>query len=307
MAIKIDHDYLKSIENNFNPSEIFGEWFTNSSNKGNEQLNIQYQNNQPFSHIVIPNFLNSEYIEKIYNEFPDINTTNFYYYNNPLENKYAYDDINNLDTNIKNLFYYLSTKECNDRFSKLSNILDLQYDEYLHGAGCHVMTQNSRLLTHLDYEKNPLSGKQRRMNIILYLSKDWDNDWSGETKLFDQDLNCVVKSPVIFNTAIIFKTNEISYHGVPDKIVCPNGKLRKTIAYYYVSELESVGSVNKLGSNQSGYREKAAYILTKDDINIFKTEENLEKVKKFQEIRPHRRITEQDIENYWSEWSSEMY
>jgi hypothetical protein len=49
---------------------------------------------------------------------------------------------------------------------------------------------------------------------------------------------CVIKSPVVFNTAIIFKTNEISWHGVPEIIKCPENEYRKSIAYYYVSDLD---------------------------------------------------------------------
>ena len=50
--------------------------------------------------------------------------------------------------------------------SALSN---LEYDKYLHGAGLHKHPKYGRLNIHLDYEKHPISGKERRLNIILFI------------------------------------------------------------------------------------------------------------------------------------------
>lgn len=294
MSIKLDSEYLDSIQN-FNPEDIFGPWFFDS------KYNNLYQNAKPFSHVIIQNFLNNDYAEKIYKEIPE-SVENWHCYMNPIEVKYAYDDINNLDFNIKNLFYYLSTNTVIKRMSELSNIPDLQYDEYLHGAGLHKHYRYGRLGMHLDYEKHPISDKQRRMNVILYLSKDWNNEeWNGQTELWDKDVReCMVKSPVVFNSAIIFQTNEISYHGIPEPIKCPEGISRKTFAYYYVSELVNTSDTHKFGALESGYRTKAAFIKRPHD-------PELEQMKKLYEIRPYRRITKEDMENIWPEWTPELY
>ena len=45
-----------------------------------------------FEHIIIPNFLNENYAEDIYNKFPtDFETDNWHKYMNPIEVKYAND------------------------------------------------------------------------------------------------------------------------------------------------------------------------------------------------------------------------
>lgn len=69
----------------------------------------KYINAEPFEHIIIPNFLNSEYAEEIYNKFPN-DYSNWHKYYNPIELKYACDDINNLDEPLQNIFYLLSSK-----------------------------------------------------------------------------------------------------------------------------------------------------------------------------------------------------
>lgn len=41
--------------------------------------------------------------------------------------------------------------------------------------------------------------KERRLNLILYLSKDWKEEWNEQTKLWDNNMTyCVKKSPVVF-------------------------------------------------------------------------------------------------------------
>ena len=283
-------------ENEGNKSnDIFGEW-TNQI----DLLREKFITAQPFGNIVIPNFLNHNFAELLYKEFPDV-TDDWHFYNNPIEVKFAYDDIKNLKNNIKKLFYLLSTKEIIKLFSSISGIDNIQHDPYLHGAGLHAHPRNGRLHMHLDYEKHPFTNNERRLNIILYLSKDWKKEWNGETQLWDKNMiNCVVKSPVVFNTAFIFTTNNNSWHGLPEKITCPSDVLRKSLAYYYVSPITSIADTTKKGSDKSGYRLKAYY--TKRP-----TDETDERIEKLYKIRPFRLITKNDLNEIWENWNAEEY
>jgi len=154
---------------------------------------------------------------------------------------------------------------------------------------------------HLDYEKHPYSQKERRLNLILYLSKDWKPEWNGETQLWNKDVSeCIVKSQVVFNSAFLFTTNNESWHGLPEKICCPDNVLRKSLAYYYVSPLTSKPDVLKKGCDESGYRSKAYYTKRPSDIRD-------ERMSKFYSIRPFRLITENDKKEIWKDWNAEEY
>jgi hypothetical protein len=106
----------------------------------------------------------------------------------------------------------------------------------------------------------------------------------------------MVKSPVEFNTAIIFKTNDTSWHGIPEKILCPEGVFRKTIAYYYISDLYSLANKEKVGNDGSGYRTKAAFTKRPQD-------KYCEKIDSLYKIRPHRLINKDDLEKIHLEWN----
>ena len=98
------------------------------------------------------------------------------------------------------------------------------------------------------------------------------------------------------NTAIIFVTTEQSWHGVPNIIQCPNDIYRKTLAFYYVSDIKNEKNVDKLGANENGFRKKAVFVKRPSD----PYDERMEALYK---IRPHRLITDQDMQNIWSDWN----
>ena len=283
MASKINKEILETL--NFEIKNIFGSWINNL-----EKLSIEFKRAEPFENIVIDNFLSQDYIDKIEKEFPD-NFDTWYNYNNPLEKKYAFDNINTLKPNLKNLFYILSTNTVIDIFKEISGIKSLEYDEFLHGAGIHAHPQGGKLAIHLDYEKHPISGKERRLNLILYLNKFWNEEWNGETELWNEDVSkCIKKSKIKYNSCLVFRTNDISWHGLPEPIKCPNDVFRKTLAYYYISPLESKGTKNKVGSQMDGYRKKATYTLRPQD-------EKTEYLLKLIKIRSNRRLTKDDLLN----------
>ena len=292
---KIDENtlekYSRIIEND-DLTNFFGDWVNNI-----DQLKRSYVNSKPFSHIKISNFLNNDYAEEIFKKYPN-DFENWHKYYNPLEVKYANDSINSFDKPIKDLFYFLSSKEIVNIFSEITNIKDLTFDPYLHGAGLHSHPRNGRLNMHLDYEKHPkLENMERRLNIILFLNKDWKEEWNGDNQLWDKDMKkCVVRSYPEFNRAIIFQTNDISWHGVPDKIMCPDNVFRKSLAYYYISPLVSESDESKFGNDGSGFRTKATFTKRPDD-------EYSDKMDKLFKIRPFRRIEPEDMNLIWPEWN----
>lgn len=282
--VKINKSYLETI-NTLDVLQYFGNWINNIN-----MLKTQFANAKPFEHVVIDDFLTNEYAEKLNDLFPS-NYDNWYKYENPIEVKYAFDNINILPEELKNYFYILSTQKVINKISELTEISELEYDEYLHGAGLHSHSLNGRLNIHLDYEKHPYSGKERRINVILFLSKGWMSEWNGANELWNKDVtDCITKTEVKFNRAIIFKTNDVSWHGVPDTIKCPQDVFRMSLAYYYVSPLNNI--INK----NNKYRQKAKY--TKRPNETYN--ENMEQLYK---IRESRRITKEDIEKYIPGWS----
>ncbi len=133
----------------------------------------------------------------------------------------------------------------------------------------HNVQPGSRLEMHLDYSIHPVTGKERRVNLIIYMNKDWKDEWGGELNLWEgtptamtryllrhvseqnsasdvsvdlqtKQEHCFVffihvadkvhmmiamscSGPVRkispkYNQAALFRTSDISWHGMPDPV-----------------------------------------------------------------------------------------
>jgi len=280
--LKIEHEAIAKCDYN-----IFGEWITN------DKLTIK---TEPYDHIIINNFIGDDYYEKIQSSFPKEPNEMWWTYNTPLEVKYTYDNLEEFNPEIKNVFYALSHERIINKLKTLFSIPNLEHDPYCHGAGLHMHPRYGRLNMHLDYEVHPITNKQRRLNIIFYLNDEWNEAWNGDTQLWNSDMTeCVIQSYPKPNTAIIFVTTEQSWHGVPKIINCPPDVYRKTIAFYYVSDIQNKSNLDKKGAESDGYRKKAVFMKRPCD----KYDENMEALYK---IRPYRLITQDDLDKYFPDW-----
>jgi hypothetical protein len=75
---------------------------------------------------------------------------------------------------------------------------------------------------------------ERRINVLIYLNKDWKLEYGGALELWSDGMkDCVKKLSPEFNRCVIFNTTSESWHGNPDPINHPKGITRKSIALYY--------------------------------------------------------------------------
>lgn len=221
--------------------EHFGDWINHL-----DKLSNEYKSNIPFEHVVLNNFFNEAYVNSLISKFPQppvasplesrVSDNKWYKYDNPIEKKYALNDFSNLPQ-YGEIFGILQSDEFVNLISHITGIDNLESDPHLHGAGIHFYPPNGKLDVHLDYSIHPISGRERRVNLIIYLNNDWREEYNGDLQLWNVDFTEPVKRYYPkYNTAILFKTNDISYHGLPTPIKCPDDLGRKSLAIYYVSE-----------------------------------------------------------------------
>jgi len=202
-----------------------------------DSINSQFKSARPFPHVVIDNFFDEEFANHLLCSFPPVNDKWVRYWN-PIEKKLALNDFTETPIFSK-LFDYLQEPQCVNLIKQITGINNLEADPFLHGAGLHFHPKGGKLDMHLDYSIHPITKKERRINLIIYLNKDWKESYNGDVQLWDSDFT-EAQSRIypVFNRAVIFQTNDISYHGMPQMINCPYGNNigRKSIAIYYVSE-----------------------------------------------------------------------
>jgi hypothetical protein len=207
---------------------------TEASNFGAE-LSNNYIAAQPFPHIVIDNFLPIELIDEILANFP-ANTTNgetLYQRGYKGQNKRQISP-NQCPPYLKNVFSFLNSAPILQMLENLTHITGLIPDPYFDGGGLHETMTGGYLGVHSDFRINKKLHLERRINAIIYLNKDWKEEYGGNLELWDTKMkSCQSKVLPIYNRCVIFNTDKDSNHGHPEPLTSPDGISRKSIALYY--------------------------------------------------------------------------
>ena len=96
----------------------------------------------------------------------------------------------------------------------------------------------------------------RRLNVLIYLNKNWKEDNGGQLELWDKNMiKCVKKVIPLFNRMVIFSTTSFSYHGNPNKVKCSINDSRKSLALYYYSNGRP-SSEMELGGHSTIFRKR---------------------------------------------------
>jgi Rps23 Pro-64 3,4-dihydroxylase Tpa1-like proline 4-hydroxylase len=203
-----------------------------------ETLSPEYQNGEPFPFIVIDNFLPLELAELISADIPE--KSDAAWTRLPTEdqkNKFVMTDDRRLPLKVNALIQELNSGYFLRFLEKLTAVPELIADTKLVGGGLHMIERGGKLSVHVDFSHHPTNGLNRRLNFLLYLNPDWQEEYGGHFELWDQEIkSCKHKILPIFNRCVVFSTSPISYHGHPDPLNCPEGMTRKSIALYYFSK-----------------------------------------------------------------------
>ena len=196
-----------------------------------------YQNGDPFPNIYFNDFFNPTVLDAILEEFPDLEKKGDFKYNSPNEVKLASKGERRFGPVAKAFAHFLNSEPFLEFLQILTGIDEvLMPDPYFEGGGFHQSKQGGFLKIHADFNKHRKTGLDRRLNVLVYLNKDWPDDYGGHFELWNKDMTeCAKKVPPTFNTMALFTTSDFSYHGLPNPITCPPDRSRKSMALYYYS------------------------------------------------------------------------
>lgn len=211
----------------------------NSLDEVLEKYADKYQNGMPFPHGSIDDFIDEDLLSSVLEEFPDLDKKpDQIYYNNPNEDKHATKGDELFGPNTKKLVDYLNSQEFRDFLNKLTGIKEpLLADPHYEGGGFHQIKKGGFLKIHVDFHKHRKLNLHRRLNMLIYLNKDWEESYGGHFELWEKDMSkCAVKILPVFNRMAMFSTTGDSWHGHPDPLTCPDGRSRRSLALYYYTE-----------------------------------------------------------------------
>ena len=238
-------------------------------------LSRRYQDNSPFPHIRLTDFLDPEVAGAMAEEFPDPGTEAWTHYKHHNENKLGLAKRNLFPPHIGGVTDGLNSTEFVSWLSELTGIPGLVADPSLAGGGLHQSGRGGFLNLHTDFSNHHYQKNWcRRVNLILYLNPDWQEEWGGAIEFWEKSMRCcAAKYPPLFNHAVIFTTCEGSFHGFPDPLQCPANVSRKSLALYYYT----VEPIAQSGGRSTDYRarpsdgllESALIWLDKEAVDLY--------------------------------------
>ena len=118
---------------------------------------------------------------------------------------------------------------------QLTGISGLIPDPHFFGGGMHTIEAGGYLRVHADFNHYPRLDLERRINALLYLNRDWQDEWGGHLELWRTVAARELSIAPIFNRLVIFSITDTAYHGHPNPLETPPGVARRSLALYYYS------------------------------------------------------------------------
>lgn len=238
---------------------------------------------EPFAHAVLDNFLPSEMIEALLAHFPADPKAHDKVYEKGYGGTHKrqispYD----CDAHMRAAFAFFNSAQFIRFIEGITNIQGLIPDPYFSGGGLHETSTGGLLGIHADFQVNEGLQLFRRVNVLIYLNKDWQDAYGGKLELWDKAMTKkVVEVAPIFNRAVIFNTDADSFHGHPDPLTTPAHITRKSIALYYY-KAQAI-------QNQTGESRHTLYVARPHDDD--KTKADVEKLRKKRDKRAKKQQT----------------
>jgi len=200
-------------------------------------LKREWSSKRPFHYAVLENFFKAEKSDEIHDNYPKPDLkwdgTTYIHQKNKFQ-KSVFEPGSLFDK----VFKELNSPEMLKYLEEVTGIKNIIADEKLFGGGLHQSVKGAFLNVHVDYNIHPETKFHRRLNLIVYMNKDWKDEYEGFLELWNMKRKERIENiaPHI-NRMVIFETNEVSFHGHPHPLNTPDNISRKSIAtYYYTKE-----------------------------------------------------------------------
>lgn len=148
------------------------------------------------------------------------------------ERKYTSKSLDKFDPLIADITFAFQDKRVIDKVAELTGIRDAVGDPHLYAGGISAMARGHFLNPHLDNSHDGEQKNYRVLNLLYYVTPDWDPEKGGNLELWNEDVTKAVEIPSLFNRLVLMATNDKSWHSV-NKVTTEG--VRCCISNYYFS------------------------------------------------------------------------
>lgn len=205
-----------------------------------DDLGASWRDAQPFPHVVLDDFLDPEVCRALTGEFRDVDVGGAGW----IENRHYSQRLRSRNGRdafappARALLDELDSPRFRRFVERLSGSAGLFLDQEMTDGGLSAMGRGDFFDLHTDMQAHALRRTwKRRVNLIIYLSEGWREEWHGALELWDaRGRRCARRLAPRYNRAVLFEVSERALHGVPERLACPPGVLRRNVVLYYFSD-----------------------------------------------------------------------
>jgi len=209
----------------------------------------------PFPHISIDDFVRPDLLERVVEEVAALDEAGWINMRDDYQVKSACNSMRVMGPATRAVINFLNGQEVIAFLEKLTGIEGLVADPTLAGGGVQALKEGGFLNIHADFNYQQRLRLDRRINLILYLNKDWREDWGGNMELWDEKMtHCAQRITPEFNRCVIFNTTDKSFHGNPQPVSAPGGRTRHSIAMFYYTNGRPLSEVSDAHMSLYQYR-----------------------------------------------------
>lgn len=183
-------------------------------------------------HFYIDNLLPEDLAKKCFDVFPDKSEMSTL--KSIKEFKHVSAQMNKHDKLLEDVIYAFQDSKIVNLIGEICNIPELYADDSLYAGGLSLMAKDNFLHPHLDNSHDANRQRWRVLNLLYYVTPDWDEANGGHLELW---LDGPKEKPIViqskFNRLVVMATHNTSWHSVNKVNI---DRSRCCISNYYFSD-----------------------------------------------------------------------
>ena len=207
----------------------------------------EWASSRPFHHVVVDDFLAPAAVRRLQDIFPSPEHPVWLDWKKRSPHQYGKQGpgdstrFDTLDPVFRASLEQFNAQPFRDFLKTVTGISELLPDPYFTGGGMHQILAGGILDIHTDFNFYERLKLYRRLNVLLYLTSEWQPGYGGSLELWTdapaKGGRCFREIPPVSNRLVIFETDKTSFHGHPKEWAAPGNITRRSIAlYYYTAE-----------------------------------------------------------------------
>lgn len=178
-----------------------------------ESLKTEFQESGRIPSCFIDDVLPEEWVESIFNAFPK--PSEMMERKSLREHKFVAAQMNRYNPMLEEIIYAFQDPRVVKLVEEVTGIQEMIPDQYLYAGGISLMGKDHFLNPHLDNSHDKDRNLYRVLNLLYYVSPDWNEECGGNLELWDHGPEGNPREIVSrSNRLVLMATHEYSWHSV---------------------------------------------------------------------------------------------